>query len=145
MAGVVPVFEFESSDSLAQFSIWILPAAGGGAVSVIAWAAGGWWMVAGVFALCAVLVAGLRSSISVGPGRVTITRKWFRIPYRRFTAAAIENVFFGGDYGLEEGAMGVVVRIEGRDIHLGTSRNMHFLYDALQVYVRKRAAPAVRP
>src|SRR4051812_31239622 len=118
-----PLFEFESSDSLAQFMVWIVPVAGGGAVSAVAWNLGGFKAVFAIVVACVVLVLGLRSAISVYPGQVRVVRKWFFLPYKTYSAPSIEDISFGGDYGLEEGAIGVVVRMGGKDVHLGTSKN----------------------
>jgi hypothetical protein len=131
------VFEFESSDALAQFLIWMAPIAGGGVIAVAVWGAGGVSALLAMGAVCAALVAGLRSSIKVRTDRVTIRRKWFFVPYKTHTAPFIEHVCFAGDYGLEEGAMGVVVTMGGRSHHLGTSRNMRYLHDALTQAARR--------
>jgi hypothetical protein len=127
----LPLFQFESADSLAQFSIWMIPAAGGGIVSTIAWNWGGWNLVAVLVLVCLPLILGLRSSITVNADQVKVVRKWFFVPYRSYTAPCIEDVSFGGDWGLDEGAMGVVIRLKGQEIHLGTSKNMHYLYESL--------------
>ncbi|MEW6370288.1 MAG: hypothetical protein AB1584_05085 [Pseudomonadota bacterium] len=128
----LPFFQFESADSLAQFSIWMIPTTGGGIVSIIAWDWGGWNLVAAVVLVCLLLILGLRSSITVRADQVKVVRKWFFVPYRTYTSPCIEEVSFGGDWGLDEGAMGVVVRMNGQDIHLGTSKNMHYLYESLR-------------
>ena len=74
----------------------------------------------------------LRFSIVVDPGSVVISRKWFGIPYSKHSGIGIEDVFYGGDYGDAEGATGVNVVLEGgREFHIGCSRLMHELYDAL--------------
>lgn len=124
-------FQSESADSLAQFSVWMIPAAGGGIVSIFAWDWGGWKLAAGVVLAFLLLIIGLRSSITVRLDQVTVARKWFFIPYRTYTASCIEDVSFGGDWGLDEGAMGVVVRMNGQDIHIGNSKNMYYLYESL--------------
>lgn len=125
------LFEFESSDSLAQFLVWMAPLAGGGTIAVIGFDVGGMKAIAAVVAACLLLVVGLRSSITVHLECVVIKRKWFFIPYIKHTASCIEEVSFGGDYGLDEGAIGVVVTMGGREFHLGTSKNMHYLHEAL--------------
>lgn len=135
-----PTFQFESSDSLAQFSVWLFPFAGGGVLSIFLWQFGGWTALAGVMAACLFLIVGLRSSISVYPDRVKITRKWFFLPYRTYTASSIDAVSFGGDYGLEEGAICVVVEMAGREIALGTSKNMRYIYDSLDSITGKGRA-----
>jgi hypothetical protein len=100
---------------------------------IVAWNAGG---VAGVaifvVAACTVII-GLRASIVVRPSRVVITRKWFFIPYWRNTGRVIEDVWFGGDWGEPEGASGVVVKLNGKEIHIGSRRTMDQLYFSLPV------------
>jgi hypothetical protein len=130
------LFEFESSDSLAQFLVWMAPVAGGGAIAAVVWGMVGLSALAAIGAIWLVLLVGFRSSITVQLGRVTIRRKWFFVPYRTHIASSIEHVCFGGDYGLGEGAMGVVVTMGGKDFHLGTSKNMHYLHDALTQIAR---------
>lgn len=130
------LFEFESSDSLAQFSVWMTPIAGGGVIAIVFWGMGGLKGLAAMVAICIALLIGLRTSITVRSDHVIIRRKWFFIPYRSHTAPSIERVCFGGDYGLEEGAMGVVVTMGGKDFHLGTSKSMHYLYEALTQFVQ---------
>jgi hypothetical protein len=141
LAGVVqiedkPLFEFESSDSLAQFLVWMTPVAGSGVIATMLWGIGGLAAVAalGVFGL--LLLAGLRSSITVQPARVTIRRKWFFVPYGTHVAPCIEDVAFGGNDGLADGAMGVVISMGGRDFHFGTSKNMHYLHETLTQVAR---------
>jgi hypothetical protein len=128
-----PLFHFESSDSLAQFSVWIVPVAGGGALPIVLASLGflTWGTAAALAMLTLVLVAGLRSSIVVYPDEVKIVKKWCFLPYQVHRGEKIEDVSFGGDWGLEEGAIGVVVKIDGKEIHIGTSKNMRYLYEAL--------------
>jgi hypothetical protein len=124
-------YTFESSDSLAQFTIWIIPVGGGGVVGMLFFAVGGWTSLFAGLIVGAVLIIGLRASISVTDTEAVIVKKWFFIPYRTYRAAEIEDVWFGGDWGFEEGAMGLVVKLAGKEIHVGTGKNMHELHDAL--------------
>lgn len=127
----LPLFSFESSDSLAQFMVWIVPVAGGGIVGLIAFQLGHFKAVAALAIACLLLIVGLRSSIVVYPKQVRVVRKWFFIPYKTYTAEHIEDISYGGDWGLEDGAFGVVVKMGGKEVHIGTSKNMRFLHDAL--------------
>ena len=137
-----PLFEFESADSLAQFSVWMIPLAGGGIVGML-WEWFGWKSLTALVSLSLVLIVGLRSSIMVFENQVRVVRKWFFVPYKIYTSPCIEDVSFGGDWGLEEGARGVVVRMNGKDVHLGSSKNMHYLYQSLceATYTRRPLAP----
>jgi len=133
-----PLFEFESSDSLEQLSVGIAATfAVGGGVGLLALQFGGWRGLFAVLVVCVLLVGGLRTKISILPTRVLVTRKWFFVPYVRYEAESIEDVYYGGDYGLDEGAIGVVVEMGGRKIHFGTSKNMRYLHDALRLYCCK--------
>jgi hypothetical protein len=130
------VFEFESSDSLAQFAVLLSLLYGGVIFAFFRFGWVGWKGLAVFVAVCFILIAGVRSSIAVQRDRVVIKRKWFFIPYRTYSAPYIEYVCFGGDYGFDEGAAGVVVTMGGRDFHLGNSKNMRFLHDALYVFAK---------
>jgi hypothetical protein len=133
-----PLFEHESSDSVAQFTVWIVPVWGAGLFGIWTWDFGGASAVIFIAVVCLVLALGLRSSISVFPEQVKIVRKWFFLPYRIHRAPGIEDVWFGGDYGLAEGAVGIVVSMGGEEVHIGTSKNMHFLYEALSPFAKSR-------
>ena len=107
------------------------PLVGGGVIAVLALDLGGWRALAVIALACLAVVLGLRSRISVYSGRVVVQRTWFSVPYRTYEAPTLDDVSYGGDWGLEEGAMGVVVSMGGREVHLGTSKNMRFLHDEL--------------
>jgi hypothetical protein len=92
---------------------------------------GGWKGTLAVMALFSAIAIGLRSSIVVTEGCTVITRRWFFIPYWRRSAPGIDDVWFGGDWGDEDGAMGVVVEMRGKEIHLGSSKTMRQLHAAL--------------
>ena len=126
-----PLYHFESSDSLARFSAWILPLCGGGIITIMLWTFGGVIAIIGAAIAVVLAVIGLRASISVRNSEVIIEKKWFFILYRKYVAPEIEDVWFGGDWGLEDGAMGVVVQLANQEVHIGTSKNMKELYDAL--------------
>jgi|GEM_PF-2481291 len=137
MAGAqrAPLYAFESRDALAQSGGWILPLVaaciGGFLVGRFLSVAGG-WVVMGLGMLAgAVLVAGLKASITVTADDVVIVKRCFFVPYTTWRAREIDDVWFGGDWGLEEGAIGVVVQLGGEEVHLGTGRNMRELHDAL--------------
>lgn len=125
------LYAFESSDSLVQFSIWMVPVAGAGIGGLFFFASGGWPGVLAGLLIGTALIAGLRASIKVTDTETVIVKKWFFVPYRTYRAAAIEDVWFGGDWGLAEGAIGVVVKLNQQEVHIGTSRNMRGLHDAL--------------
>jgi hypothetical protein len=125
------LYSFESADSLARFGVWIAPVAGGGIVGLLSFWYGGWWGALALVSIAIALIVGLRASITVSDSEAVIVKKWFFVPYRTYRAPEIDDVWFGGDWGLEEGAMGVVVKLAGREVHIGTSKNMRELHDAL--------------
>ena len=122
---------FSGQDSLSQFMVWLLILAEGCLLPVVAWHFGG--MTAAVLSVLVALTVpvGLRASIVVTPSQVVITRSWFFIAYWRYTGRAIEGVWFGGDWGEPEGACGVVVKLSGKEIHIGSRRTMHHLHASL--------------
>lgn len=125
------LYSSESSDSLAQFIVWIFPMVAGGIGGYLFFAVGVWAGVLAGLVFGAALIAGLRASVTVTGSEAVIVKKCFFIPYRTYRAPEINDVWFGGDWGLEEGAMGVVVKLGHEEIHIGTSKNMRALYDAL--------------
>lgn len=123
----VPLFKFSGPDGLTMLSGWIwlaiflVPLFIG--LPLVAFAT--------VLAGGAVFVLGLRSAIVVRPGKVSITKKWFFIPYRCYEAEKIDDVWYSGDWGLDDGAIGVVVQLGKKEIHIGSRSTMHGLFDAL--------------
>lgn len=116
---------------MAQFLISLTPLLAGGVIFAIFLGLGGWLAAVGVIVAAPILALGLRSSIRVSQEEVQIVRKWFFIPYWRYRAAEIQDVWYGGDWGDPEGAMGVVVKLGSNEVHIGTSKNMHELHNAL--------------
>lgn len=85
-----------------------------------------------------IFLLGFRVSIKVRPSKVVIARTWYFIPYRIYRDEKIKDVFYGGDWGLPEGAGGiVVVKMGDRDVCVGNHWDMHSLHDSLQKWVRK--------
>ena len=126
-----PIFSFESRDELAQWLVWLSLFLGGGVAMAIAFGYGGVRGAGAALLAAAVLGLGMRSSITVTTDQVTIVRKWFFVPYWSYKADEIRDVYYGGDWGSDDGATGVVVRLGDEEVHLGTSRNMRQLHDAL--------------
>jgi hypothetical protein len=124
-------FKFSGRDSMAQFMAFVIIVHPAGWIPHNVWYLGG-ATAFGIFALAVVvIIAGLRASIVIRPSRVVIVRKCFFIPYWRHSGRTIENVQFSGDWGDPEGALGVVVNLDGREIHIGSGKTMHHLYSAL--------------
>ena len=126
-------FTFSGRDSLSQFMAVLVLVGGGGTLPIplIIWAVSG-MTAAAIYTLAALAVAiGFRNSIVVTPSLVVITRSWFFIPYWRYAGRAIQDVWYGGDWGEPEGASGIVVKLDGQEIHIGSRRTMHHLCESL--------------
>jgi len=125
-------FIFSGRDSLFHGMVGIVLILGGGVpLPFLVWQAAGMTAVA-VYVLAVLAVAiGLRNSIVVTPSLVVITRSWFCIHYWRYSGRAIEDVWFGGDWGEPEGACGVVVKLDGQEVHIGSCKTMYHLYESL--------------
>lgn len=135
-------FQFSGQDSLAQFAVWLLIlGAGCLPLPLLIWQFGGKVAAAASVAIALAVLIGLRSSIVVSSSGVVITKKWFWVPYRRYTAKSIEDVWFGGDWGEPDGASGVVVRINGKEVHIGSRKSMHHLHTALVPLCAKHGTP----
>ena len=125
------LFRYESRDALAQFLIWFAPFLGGGVILAVFFDYGGVRGAVGAMFVATLIALGLRSSIRVALDEVRIVRKWFFLPYWSYTASEIQDVWYGGDWGDSAGAMGVVVKLGNKEVHIGTSKNMHELHNAL--------------
>lgn len=126
-----PIFVYEGRDALAQFLVWLAPLLAGGVILMMLLDFGSVRAVVAAALLTALAAAGLRSSICVTEDEVTIVRKWFFVPYWRHRGREIQDVWYGGDAGMPEGAMGVVVKVGNKEIHIGTAKSMHELHHAL--------------
>jgi hypothetical protein len=127
------LFEFESSDSIAQFCIWIIPFVGGGLI-MLPFSIWGYIGIIITLIVVLVIVIGLRASIVIHEGKVVVRKTCFFITYKYYEADCVEDIWFGGDWGFEEGAMGVVVTLNGKDVHIGTSKNMRYLFDNIKPF-----------
>jgi hypothetical protein len=126
-------FSFSGRDSMAQLMGLMIMLAPVPWLPFAVSHAGGVAGVAIFVAAVLAVISGLQASIVVRPSTVLITRKWFFIPYWRYSGRRIEDVRFGGDWGEPEGASGVVVKLDGKEIHIGSRRTMHHLYVSLPV------------
>lgn len=139
-AGAGEIFAFSGPDAGARFFLGLL-LSGGGVYPIHLWAVhwlAGWRGVEAFVLLALVLIAGLRNEIVVSAKGVVITRRWFLVPYRRYRASRIDDVWYGGDWGEPEGAVGVVVRLGRKEIHLGSPGTMYALHRALAARTRAR-------
>ena len=132
-------FQFSGGDSAPRLTVFLL-LFGGGCIPipfmVHEWL--GLYAVLALFVFPTLLAMGLRFSIEAEPGRLVITRKCLGIPYWRHNSPHIEDVFYSGDYGDAEGAIGVEIVLEGgRQIHIGSSKSMRRLYKSLLAFKRQ--------
>lgn len=138
-------FYFSGQDSLSQFMVWVI-VLGAGCLPLplfVAWF-GGWTAAVISVVIAVVVLVGLRVSIAVSPSAVVVTKSWFFVPYWRYKGPVIEDVWFGGDWGEPEGASGVVVKISGKEVHLGSRKGMHYqLHAALTPLCARSVAPPV--
>jgi hypothetical protein len=142
-AGAGETIAFSGPDAGARLQAGILfLGAGALPLPVLIYPLAGWYGVAVSAVFAVLVVAGLRAEILVSPGEVVITRRWLFVPYRRHRAPGIDDVWYGGDWGEPEGALGVVVRLGRKEVHLGSPGTMHALYRALAA---RRPASAPRP
>src|SRR5262247_1001230 len=125
-------FKFSGRDSIAQGMAWMVVLTPVPWLPVVAWNAGGGVGV-GIIAVALAIIIGLRASVVVRPSRGVIIRKGFFIPYWRYTGRVIEDVWYGGDWGLPEGASGVCVQLNGKEIHIGSRKTMDYLYFSLPI------------
>lgn len=137
-----PPYSFESSDSLARWGAWLNHIFFTGMFTLLSFPLTGWLFVCTVLLLCTLHVAGLRASITVTDAEVVIRKKWFFIPYKTHRAPEITGVWYGGDWGLEDDAIGVVVELGGEEVHIGTRLNMGELHAALSPYASSNRAMA---
>jgi len=126
------LFAFSERDSAAQFMFFVIASGAGGLfIPLYVWELCG--APAGVayivFALAVLL--GLRDSIEVTPSKTVFTRKWLFIPYRRYSAPFINDLWYDSDCGDAEGASGVVVKLGSREIYIGSAKTMRHLFRSL--------------
>jgi hypothetical protein len=126
-------FTFTGRDSLSQFMVGFVLILGGGfpLLPFFVWQAGGMTGTALSIVAALAVIVGLRNSIVVTPSLVVITRSWFFVPYWRYSGRAIQDICYGGDCGDPEGACGVVVKLDGQEIHIGSAKTMHHLHASL--------------
>lgn len=146
------IFRFTGSDSLARFCALALLFSAGVipvilTVSSIGFHSDSLQDFLVISATTAAVTLGFRSTVVVTESRTTITKQWFGIPYWQWSAPVIDDVWFGGDWGEEDGALGVVVQLGKSEVHIGSRRTMRELHAALaplSVASKRRADPRVR-
>ena len=122
-------FAFDGQDALAQFLVLACCIVGGGIVSMLLWAHPTLASVVITTALVLLLVPGFTASIEVGPGAVTITKRWYSFRWCRVRGTRIDSVAYGANWGLPEGAIGVAVEVAGRKVHIGSGKTMRQLHE----------------
>lgn len=126
-----PLYEYRGADFLAQCLAVVSPLLGAGLIAPGLYGWLGWGGSFGMVTALLVLALGLSGEITVTIDETTVVKRWFGLPYRRYSAPYISLVEYGGDWGLPDGAVGVVVQIGERRVHIGAPWSMRRIHDAL--------------
>ena len=122
----VPLFSFKARDGVAMFWIFFIGFVPGGVTL------GPPFMSLDAFliwsAVYAALALGLDCTINVSPHRVRFMRRIYWIPYYVRSGRMITSVFYDSDWDEEDTASGVVVEIDGREVHIGAGKRKSELY-----------------
>jgi hypothetical protein len=78
-----------------------------------------------------IVCSGLSCKITVGPSHVRFTRRLFWVPYWVVSGSEITSVSYDSDWDEEETASGVVVGIDGKEVHIGAGKRKVELYTGL--------------
>lgn len=137
-----PRFAFRGRDAMGQFVVFLgVTGAGALPLPLLAWF-WDWRIGVAIVGLALIVMVGLRTAIVVRRDEAVITRYWFFLPYRRYRAASLDEVWFDGEMGLPDAASGcVVVRLGEREIHLGSRRTMHTLFARLAPLAARPPTP----
>jgi hypothetical protein len=86
-----------------------------------------------VFSFTAYVVVGLGldCKITVGPTHVRFARRIYWLPYYVVNGTEITSVSYDSDWDEERTASGVVVEINGKEIHIGAGKRKTELYNGL--------------
>lgn len=96
------------------------------------------YVVAGLLTLA----LGMRFTIAVTPQTIRVTKKWLFVPYWSARSSQIHDVWYSGDWGLSDGALGVVLDLDRTQVHIGSSRTMKLLFDSLRPLSTAARTPA---
>ena len=122
----VTLFSFKARDGVAMFWIFFLVFIPGGATL------GPPFMNVDAFLICStvyvVLAFGLDCKITVTSDGVRFVRRLYWMPFYARSGRAITSVSYDSDWDEEESASGVVVEIDGREIHIGVGKRKTELY-----------------
>jgi len=123
------LFSFKARDGVAMFWILFIVFIPGGATF------GPPFMSVEAFLICttvyAALAFGLDCKITVTPEEVQFVRRLYWIPFYVRSGRMITSVSYDSDWDEEESASGVVVEIDGREIHIGAGKRKTELYVGL--------------
>ena len=126
-----PLYEFRGADFLAQCIAVASPLVGAGFIAPGLYGWLGWGGSLGVLMALLALAVGLSAEIVVTVDETAIVKRWFGLPYRRYCAPFISRVEYGGDWGLPNGATGVVVHVGDRKVHIGAPWSMRQIHCGL--------------
>jgi len=123
------LFSFTARDGVAMFWIFFIVFIPSGATL------GPPFMSVDAFMICAavyaVLAFGLDCKITVTSDGVRFARRLYRIPFYVRNGQAITAVSYDSDWDDEESASGVVVEIDGKEVHIGAGKRKTELYSGL--------------
>jgi hypothetical protein len=120
------LFSFKVRDGVAMFWIFFVVFIPGGVTL------GPPFMNINTFFICAaiyaVLAFGLDCKITVTSNGVHFVRRLYRIPFYVRSGDVINSVAYDSDWDEEETASGVVIEIDGKEVHIGARKRKTELY-----------------
>jgi hypothetical protein len=123
------LFSFKARDGVAMFWIFFIVFIPGGV------ALGPPFMSLSSFLIgavgYAVLAFGLDCKITIRSDSVCFVRRLYRIPFYVRRGRLITSVSYDSDWDDEDSASGVVVGIDGKEIHIGAGKRKAELYTGL--------------
>jgi len=141
------LFSFTARDGGAMFWIFFMVFIPGGATL------GPPFMSIDTFLICAAIFAvvafGLDCKITVTSDGVRFVRRLYGIPFYVRNGDVITSVAYDSDWDDEETASGVVVEIDGKEVHIGAGKRKAELYSGLfrysEVYRNMQSNQAFKP
>lgn len=142
MINNIPLFHNKSRDYLAQFSLGMFFLYASGLVLP------GIFVFIGLKAslltviIVAIMVLGLKSELTIYKYKVVIYKSCYGIPYRRYKASHIEEIWGGGDWGDFDECL--VFVLDGKEINYGSgdTSQLEALHNKIIPFVGKDHHPS---